>query len=234
MSVKRRESARVAFQGQLVDIEGQTLIAFDLAAATVDRATECLMTQDMELAQNIVAADDELDNIWLDVHDGILSLLARQAPVAGDLRLVAALLEVIMHIERIGDLCVNIAKLVPLAGHEPPTDRSLLDLIGRMGAQVRVQVQQSKIALADRNPDLAENIGVQDDVLDELNRECFRRALELGNNADSREWAMHMMLVARYLERMGDHTVDIGEQTAFVVTGRFREFTDASRGRDDE
>ena len=70
----------------------------------------------------VIADDDRIDGRYLEVHQGILSLLALQAPVAGDLRLVAALLHVIKHVERMGDQCVNMAKLVPLAGHEPPAD----------------------------------------------------------------------------------------------------------------
>jgi phosphate transport system protein len=162
------------------------------------------------------------------VHQGILSLLALQAPVAGDLRLVAAMLHMIKHVERMGDQCVNIAKLVPLAGHHPPSNAELLDNIARMGRQAREQVIQCKQAFARKDVALAQDLVRQDDEIDRLNRDCFRIALEIGDDADLREWAMHMMLVARCIERIGDNAVDIGEQTAFVVTGLFREFEDAS------
>jgi phosphate transport system protein len=76
--------------------------------------------------------------------------------------------------------------------------------------------------------DLAADLVRQDEIVNRLNRECFRLAIEIGDDPDTREWAMHMMLVARWIERIGDNAVDIGEQTAFVVTGLFREFTDAS------
>jgi phosphate transport system protein len=127
-----------------------------------------------------------------------------------------------------GDQCVNMAKLVPLAGHEPPADAPLLDNIRRMGEQARQQVVQCQLAFERRDVDLAQDLVRQDDEIDRLNRECFRMALELGDDPDRREWAMHMMLVARCIERIGDNAVDIGEQTAFVVTGLFREFEDAS------
>jgi phosphate transport system protein len=158
----------------------------------------------------------------------VLSLLALQAPVAGDLRLVAALLHVIKHVERMGDQCVNMAKLVPLAGHEPPADEDLLGCIRKMGVQARQQVVQAGQAFAGRDVGLAQDLVRQDDEIDRLNRQAFARALQLGDDADQREWAMHMMLVARCIERIGDNAVDIGEQTAFVVTGLFREFEDAS------
>jgi phosphate transport system protein len=141
---------------------------------------------------------------------------------------VAALLDVIKHVERMGDQCVNIAKLLPLAGNEPPSDNKLLEKIAQMGAQARSQVLQSKAAFDRRDVALAEDLVRQDEAINRCNREVFRIALEIGDDPDTREWAMHMMLVARALERIGDNAVDIGEQVAFVVTGLFREFTDAS------
>jgi phosphate transport system protein len=199
-----------------------------MVAGALDRALETVQHQDVELASMVISDDDRIDGRYLEVHQGILSLLALQAPVASDLRVVAALLHVIKHIERMGDQCVNIAKLVPLDGHEPPADARMLESIQRMGAQARQQVVQAGQAFERRDPDLAQDLVRQDDEIDRLNRECFHIALELGDNADQREWAMHMMLVARCIERIGDNAVDIGEQTAFVVTGLFREFEDAS------
>jgi phosphate transport system protein len=123
---------------------------------------------------------------------------------------------------------VNICKLIPLAGHEPPVDNRMIENIRKMGDMVKGQLIQSKRAFADRSVALAENLVVLDDDVDTLNRECFSLAIEIGVDADRREWAMTMLLAARALERMGDNTVDIGEQVAFVVTGLFREFEDAS------
>jgi len=197
-------------------------------ASALDRALETLQNQDVELASMVIADDDRIDGRYLEVHQGILSLLALQAPVAGDLRVVAALLHVIKHVERMGDQCVNMAKLVPLDGHQPPADPRMLELIQRMGDQARRQVVQCGQAFARRDVEMAEDLVRQDDEIDRLNREVFHTALELGDEADRREWAMHMMLVGRCIERIGDNAVDIGEQTAFVVTGLFREFEDAS------
>jgi phosphate transport system protein len=120
------------------------------------------------------------------------------------------------------------AKIVPLAGHEPPAHEGMLSNIQQMGAQARQQVVQARQAFERRDVALAEDLVRQDDEIDRLNRECFRLALEIGDEPDRREWGMHMMLIARCIERIGDNAVDIGEQTAFVVTGLFREFEDAS------
>ena len=222
------DTTRTHFQGELAELERSALGGLELVAQALDRALETVCNQDIELASMVIADDDRIDGRYLEVHQGVLSLLALQAPVAGDLRVVAALLHVIKHVERMGDQCVNMAKLVPLDGHQPPAEQSLLDLIQRMGEQARQQVVQCGQAFSRRDVEMAQDLVRQDDLIDELNREVFRRALELGDDVDRREWAMHMMLVGRCIERIGDNAVDIGEQTAFVVTGLFREFEDAS------
>jgi len=223
------EHTRSQFQEHLQELEQQALGGLDMVVNTLDRALEALEHQDVELASMVIADDDRIDGRYLEVHQGILSLLATEAPVATDLRVVAALLHVIKHIERMGDQCVNIAKLIPLSGHDPPTDDQIIQSIDRMGKLVRSQVAQSKQCFALRDAALAEDLVRQDAEINKLNREIFSRAVEIGDDPDRREWAAYMMLVARALERIGDNAVDIGEQTAFVVTGLFREFSDASR-----
>ncbi len=223
-----RGSSRRHFQDELAKLETQALGGLDLVGEALERALETVAQRDIELASMVIADDDRIDGRYLEVHQGILSLLALQAPVAGDLRLVAALLHVIKHVERMGDQCVNMAKLVPLAGHDPPDDPELLANIARMGELAGSLVLQARQSFERRDEALAQDLVRQDDEIDRLNRSSFTRALGIGDDADTREWAMHMMLVARCLERIGDNAVDIGEQTAFVVTGLFREFEDAS------
>ena len=221
-------TTRSHFQDELHGLEVAALGGLELVEQALARAIETVQHQDVELASMVIADDDRIDGRYLEVHQGILSLLALQAPVAGDLRVVAALLHVIKHVERMGDQCVNMAKLVPLAGHDPPADGEMLSNIARMGEIVSSLVVQAKQAFERRDVGLAEDLVRQDDEVDRLNRACFHRALAIGDQPDQREWAMHMMLVARCLERIGDNAVDIGEQCAFVVTGLFREFEDAS------
>ncbi len=222
------DTARSHFQDELAKLEVQALGGLDMVVEALDRALETVQQQDIELASMVIADDDRIDGRYLEVHQGVLSLLARQAPVAGDLRLVAAVLHIMKNIERMGDQCVNMAKLVPLAGHEPPSDARLLADIQQMGEQARQQVVQCKQAFERRDVNLAQDLVRQDDQIDRLNRDVFHLALEIGDDPDTREWAMHMTLVARCIERIGDNAVDIGEQTVFVVTGLFREFEDAS------
>jgi phosphate transport system protein len=217
------------FHAELAGLEASALGALDLVSQSLERILEALEHQDVELASNVILDDDRLDGRYLEVHQGILSMLAREAPVATDLRVIAALLHVIKHAERMGDQCVNIGKLIPLSGNEPPVHEELLAKIAQMGRLANSQVQQSKQAFARRDVALAQDLVRQDDEIDQLNKECFQLALNVGGEGDDvREWAMYMMLCARAIERIGDNAVDIGEQTAFVVTGLFREFQDAS------
>jgi phosphate transport system protein len=222
-------SHRIHFQEELARLEQQALGALDLVVMTLDRTLEALHHRDIELAAIVIADDDRIDGRYLEVHQGILSLLALQAPVASELRVVAALLHVIKHAERMGDQCVNIAKLLPITGHEPPVDEEILAKVERMGALARSEVSQAKQAFLLRDVALAEDLVRQDEEINQLNKECFHRAVQIGNDPDVREWAMTMMLVARAMERIGDNAVDVGEQVAFVVSGLFREFSDASR-----
>ena len=142
------QETRHQFRESLKGLEKQVLGGIDLVVSQLDRALESVSYQDVELATIVIADDDQIDGRYLEVHQGILSLLARQAPVAGDLRIVAALLHVIRCIERMGDQCVNIAKLVPLSGYESPKDKEILDAIERMGQLARSQLTQARDALS--------------------------------------------------------------------------------------
>jgi phosphate transport system protein len=219
---------RVHYQEELERLEASALGGLDLVRAALDRTMEAVERQDVELAQLVVIDDDRIDGRYLEVHQALITLLATQSPVATDLRLISALLHVLKNVERMGDQCVNVCKLLPLSGNEPPADQEMVSRILTMGTRTRALIGQAQRSFADRDVELARDLVVQDDMVDELNRECFRLALEIGDDADRREWAMTMLLAARAIERIGDNAVDIGEQVAFVVTGLFREFEDAS------
>jgi phosphate transport system protein len=219
---------RVEYQQELEQLEDSALGGLDLASAALERTMEAVEHQDVELAHIVVADDDRIDGRYLEVHQALITLLATQSPVATDLRLISALLHVLKNVERMGDQSVNICKMIPLSGNEPPADREMVKMIIAMGRQARILISQAKRAFKERDVDMARDLVRQDDVVDRLNRDCFRLALEIGDDADKREWAMTMLLAARAIERIGDNAVDIGEQVAFVVTGLFREFEDAS------
>jgi len=216
---------RQHFQGQMLELERSALGGLDMALGQVERVLDALEHADLRLAQFVIADDDRIDGRYLEVHQGVLSLLALQAPVAGDLRVVAAVLYVINNIERIGDQCVNIAKLIPLSNHVPSRSEELCDRILRMGALARYELAQARQAFAERDIALAQSLAEQDLEVNRLNREIFRLAVRVGEDPLLREWAMTMTLAARALERIGDNAVDIGEQAIFMSTGEFRELS---------
>ena len=223
------QETRHQFHESLKDLERQTLGGLDMVIQQLDRALESVTCQDLELAGMIIACDDSIDGRYLEIHQGVLSLLARQAPVAGDLRIVAALLHIIRCVERMGDQCVNIAKLVQLSGYQARKDKDILDAIERMGQLAREQAEQAKEAFATRDIALARHLVGLDGEINRLNREIINRAVEVGDDLEVREWAMFMILVARCLERIAGNTIDVAEQTVYVVTGLFREFAGESQ-----
>ncbi len=219
---------RTQYREELERLEASALDGLNLVNTALERTLEAIEHTDVELAQIVVADDDRIDGRYLEVHQSLITLLATQSPVATDLRLISALLHVLKNVERMGDQCVNICKLLPLTGNEPPADDRMVELILAMGKQTRTLIAQAKRAFAERDVEQARDLVKQDDLVDDLNRQCFRLALEIGEDIDRREWSMTMLLAARAIERIADNAVDIGEQVAFVVTGLFREFEDAS------
>lgn len=215
---------RVPFLEELNALELDALGGVDMVVEQLDRVDLALAQQDATLAGIIVAADDQLDNRYLEVNQRILSLLARQAPVAGDLRLAAGLLHLIKHMERMGDQCVNIAKLVPLLNRAVPRQEEVVSRIVEMGRIVRGEVVQVRQAFELRNVELAREVVRQDQQVNLLNKEIFRLAVDLGDDADVREWLFTMAMVARAFERIGDNAVEIGELVVFVTGGAYRDF----------
>jgi phosphate transport system protein len=216
---------RTAFATRLENLERLTAAGFNEVEEQLVRVMDAVRRCDPGLAAAVVAADALVDRRYLDIHHEAITLLASQAPVAGDLRLVAALLHIVWCLERMGDQCANIAKLVPLSGHEPPRDEQMLSAVERMGSLVGQQIVRAKETFVWRDLELAEELASRDTEVDRLNRRVFNRAVEIGGEAELREWAMFTVLIARALERIGDNTVNVAEQTVYLVTGELRELS---------
>lgn len=219
---------RLHLRDEIRALERQALSGLDLVADQIDRTLEVIAGADERAAHTVIANDDRIDGRFLESHQEILTLIARQAPVATDLRLLAALLDVIRRIERMGDQCVNICKVLLVAPEAPEDDLGLTGRIQQMGQKARALAVYSGIAFGAKDVAGAELLAKLDDEIDDLNREVFQIAVALAGDPAAREWAMRMTQVARALERIGDNAVDIGEETAFVASGVYREFTDAS------
>jgi phosphate transport system protein len=218
---------RVGFHESLESAESGLLTEGALVRGQLDLVVDALHHRDLGAAERVILQDDRVDAAYIDTQAQVLNLLALQAPVAGDLRLVSAILHANVHVERMGDLCVNIAKFV-LNEHPYPGDSPMLLRILEMAERAAEMLDLAMSAFAQRSVELAEQLPVKDEALDRLNRGMIGDLKEYAGDEESFEWATNLVLVARYLERFGDHAVDVGEQIAFLVTGVFREFEDAS------
>jgi phosphate transport system protein len=218
---------RLSFQEDLDQLEASLHEEGTLVLRALRGALTALVHQDVELADEVIAFDDEVDERYLAVEHGVQDLLARQTPVAGDLRLVLAVLHVNLHLERMADYCVTIAKLVKLAPAVAP-DRMFVEGFEEMGSRAEEMIKVALDSFASRDVEQAETLVDLDELIDRANRRFVQHVLSFGRDPMLREWGLRMIIVSRCFERIGDHAVDIGERTAFLVTGEFREFTDAS------
>lgn len=218
---------RLGFHEALEGAENDLHQEANLVRQQLQMVMEALRERDDDIAQRVILFDDRVDGAYLGIQAQVLNLLALQAPVAGDLRLVSAILHANVHIERMGDLCVNIAKFVQNQ-HPYPEDSPMVFRVQEMGERAAEMLDLAMSAFAQRSVELSEELPEKDEVLDRLNRGMLGDLKQYAQDEESFEWASRILLVARYLERFGDHAVDIGEQIAFLVTGVFREFTDAS------
>jgi phosphate transport system protein len=218
---------RVSFQGELEAIEASLQEEGDYVLRALRSVLNALGQRDVELADEVIAFDDDIDSRYFEIQEGIQVLLARQTPVAGDLRLVLAMLHANLHLERMGDYCVTIAKLIKLVADVEP-DEPMVDAFEEMGSRAERMIRVALDSFADRDLEGASSLVDLDELIDRSNRRVVEYVLELGGDPELREWGLRMIVVSRCLERIGDHAVDIGEQTAYLVTGEFREFTDAS------
>lgn len=222
---------RVGFQDELNQLEAALHEEGTLVLRALRGALNALVQQDTELADEVIAFDDEVDERYFAIEEGVQSLLARQTPVASDLRLVLAVLHVNLHLERMADYCVTIAKLVKLAPTVAP-DRLFVDAFEEMGSRAEEMIKVALNSFANRNAEEAETLVDLDELIDRANRRFVQHVLSFGRDPQLHEWGLRMIIVSRCFERIGDHAVDIGERTAYLVTGEFREFTDASHERD--
>jgi phosphate transport system protein len=219
---------RIGFSESLEQLEAALQEEGDLVLRALRSALNALARGDSELADEVVAFDDEIDRRYFRIEEGVQSLLARQTPVAIDLRLVLAVLRVNLHLERMADYCVTVAKLTKLMGDLDVADEAILRSIEDMGQRAEQMIRVALDAFANRDVDKAESLTELDELIDRANRRASEDLLSLGDSPDEREYGLRMLVVSRCVERIGDHAVDIGEQVAYLVTGEFREFTDAS------
>ena len=214
---------RSVFHSELNQLEVQLLDMSELAENQIHQAVEALLLGDAALAHEVVVNDREIDQLYVDVERRWHEVMARQTPVASDLRLMSLILQAGHSLERMGDQASNIAKIVE-ATSTLPTNRTILLHIREMRSIVVPMIETAMEALVKRNLNLALRLPELDDPADWLNRNMWKEVAACASDPDLLEWAIHMMLVSRALERVGDRAVDIGEQVAFLLTGELHEF----------
>ena len=219
--------ARVEYQQSLEALEADLQEQGEVALRAVRGAINALASQDVELCDEVIAFDDEIDDRYHRIERSIGELLAQQSPVATDLRLVLAVLHSSIHLERIGDQSVTVAKLTKLSATlEQHTE--LVEGLVEMGNRSAEMVRRSLDAFAARDVIGARDLVDLDELIDRTNRAVVDKVLTMSASPGMQEWGMRMIVVARCNERIGDNAVDIGEQTEYLVTGEFHEFSDAS------
>lgn len=218
---------RIAMDEELHHLEEALQVEGRLVLEALGLARRALRDSDRDLAQKLIDFDEQVDLLYMKVEHGIETLLARQTPVAGDLRLVLAMLHINLHLERMADYCVTIAKLVLLSS-ELRSDDDLTAAFDAMAERASEMLEVALRALDQRDQAAAESLVEMDGFINRHNRKVVERVMDLGVDPEIREWGLRMVLVSRCLERIGDHVVDVGERTSYLVSGEFREFTDAS------
>jgi len=219
---------RLSFTEELARLESALQEEGDLVLRALRSALNALARGDEELADEVISFDDEVDARYMAIEEGVQSLLARQTPVAADLRLVLAVLRINLHLERMADYCVTVAKLTKLMGDLDVSGEAIASSIEDMGQRAEQMIRVALDSFTERDADKAETLVDLDELIDRANRNATEDVLSLGDSPAEREYGLRMLVVSRCVERIGDHAVDIGEQVAYLVTGEFREFSDAS------
>jgi phosphate transport system protein len=219
---------RLSFTEELARLEAALQEEGTLVLRALRSSLNALARADQELADEVIRFDDEVDRRYISIEEGVQSLLARQTPVAADLRLVLAVLRINLHLERMADYCVTVAKLTNLMGDLNVQGDAIGRSIEDMGRRAEQMIRVALEAFATRDAAMAETLVDLDELIDRANRHAIEDVLSLGDSPEEREYGLRMLVVSRCVERIGDHAVDIGEQVAYLVTGEFREFSDAS------
>lgn len=214
------------FHDELDHLEQRLLDIIDTAEGMVGSAVESVVTGNVDLANEVIEADNAIDEENFQIHQDWTTLMARYQPLGPDLRRMAVLLHLNITFERMGDQCVNIAKITRLNAGLPSSQR-ICDLITEMGDLVRPMIRTAIEAFVRKDLDEARLLPAMDEPVDRINANMYREAVEVSGDKGMLEWATKMILVSRALERIGDQSVDFAEQTAYLITGDRLAFDEA-------
>ena len=222
------------FHAELDDLERKVLSMVDRAEQMVEMAVEAVTVDNIDLANRVIDLDNDIDETYLDVHHDWTSLMARYQPLGSDLRRMTILIQLNVTFERMGDQCVNIAKIAKFNSGLPRVER-ICEQIREMGDLVRPMIRTSIEAYVRRDLDEARLLPAMDQPVDRLNANMYKETVAVAGNTERLEWATKMLMVSRALERVGDQAVDFAEQTAYLITGDRAEFVeDGMAGSSDD
>lgn len=221
---------REGYRKELKAIKAEVIDIARLVIEMTRDATTSLVEADVELAERVIASDDVIDERCLALEERTLETIATQFPVARDLRLLYSLAHISMHMERMGDLGVNIAKAARRTAQRKGP-RTLYDLIRAQGNLVHRVLEAMLEAFEQNDLELAYKLKEMDEPIDHLFKQFFRELARLQDEEDI-EWASQMVLASRYLERIADHAVDIAERLVYMVTGEFEAFDISAEGQE--
>lgn len=212
---------RRAFHEELEELQADVVRLGAMAGEAIQAGTDAFLDADLGAVERLIADDKPIDDLMHSIESRTYLLLARQQPMAVDLRTLVTVLRIIHEIERTGDLMVNVAKAARrLYPYE--LEPKVRGIVHRMREQAAVQLKLAVSAFADRDPGRASALSDMDDVMDDLQKDLFRTifASQVDDEAGIQR-AVQIALVGRYFERIADHAVNAGERVAFMVTGRF-------------
>lgn len=212
-------STRQGFNQELELLRQEILEMGTRVEEAIGQAVLSLTKQDLELARKVMAGDDEIDNMESDIEDKCMVLIARQQPLARDLRIIGTGLKITTDLERVGDHAFDIAKITVSIAKQPLI-KPLVD-IPRMAEMAQKMLKDSLLAYINLDMALAEKVCADDDAVDDIYHQTFRELLTyMMEDPTTIKQATQLLFVARYLERVADHATNIGEWVIYLVTGQ--------------
>jgi phosphate transport system protein len=209
---------RNVFADQMDAVIADLVTLNHMVQQAITRATHALLSADGDVAEQVVAADDQIDTLRERVEEECFDILARQQPVAGDLRTLVAAVRMVSDLERMGDLAVHVAKVAQLRVPERAVPDDMVPTVRRMAEVALHMVEQTALIIADRDVEAARRLEQDDEEMDELRRQSFR--VLLGDSwSHGVEPAIDVALLGRYYERIGDHAVSLARRVIYLVTG---------------
>jgi len=213
---------RTIFHKRLREIQDDILAMGSMVGKATLRSIDALKNRDLDLARQIIADDKKINQKRFEIEEKCIELIATQQPMASDLRIIVAVLNIIAELERIGDHAEGIAKITIMIGDEPPL-KPLID-IPRMAEQTVDMLRRSLDAFVNRDAEVAKKISAEDDLVDHLYDQVFRELLTfMAEDPKTITRATRLIWVAHNLERSADRVTNICERVVFVVTGKMEE-----------